>query len=483
MLELNAVHCSVPAQGTVLDDITFVAEDRSITAVVGLSGSGGATLVRALAGTLPPGSRMRGSVTLNGTRIDGATRDELSGRALWISDTALPGGTVADTIRDLLGDLSAVEELGLEGDLTRRLSSLPIDLRLRLHCATLMAQPVDPPPSLILVDRVLGAADAGTRDHFCSLLGGLARAGSTVLWAEHDLDAVWEHAHQVVELVDGRIAWAGPPQEWQPTSLPEPTLLTLARALNMPPQDCRTPLITGETMNEHHVVLPLFPTRASDGSAPTGSGTVIDATAVGLNGAGMEVRPGECLGIVEIEGRPEALARRLIAQLSGGDVIPSQLPPTLRLGAAARTWERRHQLPTGSVLRHVPTLASRTLLSDLSPGEFAAFRHALEEDVETPLWLSHPQAGLDPRSRHTLAEDLRRRPAGTRLITSRDTEFLVRACHRIIVIHDGRIVGDGSPGAVAGLLPTAPLVSRAVGSTRYLRLTDVLDSTRTEVLT
>ncbi len=481
MLEMSAFTYSTPGRGTVLDDVTFVAATSTITAIVGRSGSGGSTLVAALAGAVPPGARIRGSATLNGTRIDGATPDELSGVALWISDTALPGGTVAESLRSWLGDLSAAEELGLQDDLARRFSSLPIDMRLRLHCATLMAQDMSAPPALILVDRVLGAADAATRTRFCSLLSGLARAGSTILWAEHDLDAVWEHAHQVVELIDGRVVTAVRPQEWQPSSLPEPTLLTLARALSLPPKDCRTPLYAREALEEYRITLPLFPTRTHHGTAPTGTGTVISATAVGLSGPGIELRPGETLGIIELDGRPEALARRLVSQLPGGDMVPSQLPPTLRLGAAARAWEHRHHLNMGSVMSRLPMLQARTLLADLSPGEFAAFRHALAEEVETPLWLPHPQAGLDPRERHALAEDLRRRPAGTRLITSRDVELLVRACHRLIIIRDGRVVGDGSPGAVADLLPMAPLVSRAVGSTRYLRLTDVLESTRTEV--
>lgn len=480
MLELKAFHCAVPSTGAVLKDMSLVAADGHITALAGRSGSGAATLVRALAGVLPPRAGLSGTASLNGRRIDGATPDELIGTVLWISDSALPGDTVAETIRGLLGNLSVIDELDLADNLTRRLSALPIDLRLRLHCATLMAQSADSPPALILVDRVLGAADIATRDRFCSLLGALARAGSTVLWAEHDLDAVWEHAHQVVEFVDGRIVWEGRPQEWEPISLPEPTLLTLARALAMPPLDCRTPLTTRETMAEHGVELPLFPVRIHDGAAPKGSSTVIDAATIGLSGAGIEIRHGECLGLVDVGGRPEALTRRLIAQLPGGDVVASQLPATLVLGAAARAWERRHRLSPGTVLRRIAPLHPDTLINDLSPSQLSAFRRALAEDVETPLWLSHPQAGLDPRDRHTLAEDLRTRPHGTRLITSRDTEFLVRACHRIIVVRNATVIGDGSPSAVVDLLPTAPIVSRAVGSTRYLRLTDVLDSTRTE---
>lgn len=482
MLELTGFHVTIPGRGTVLQDISLVARERTITALVGRSGSGGATLIHALSGALPPGSRVRGGAVLNGQRIDGASPDELVGRALLISDAGLPGGTVADVLRDLLGDVAAADELGLADDLTRRVSTLPLDMRLRLHCATLMATDAATPPPLVLVDRVLGAADAATRATFCSLLDGLARAGSTVVWAEHDLDAIWEHAHQVIELVGGRTVHAGRPQEWEPISLPEPTLLTLARALNLPPGDCRTPLTTRETLQEHRVVLPLFPSRGLHGFSPTGPGTVIEAVRVGLSGPDISIRQGECIGVVELGGRPEALARRLVGALPRGEVVPSQLPVTLRVGSTARNWERRHSLSPGSVLRRMPPLDPSALVADLGPGEWAAFRLALAVDVTCPLWLPHPQAGLDPRERHTLAEDLRRRPSGTRIITSRDVEFLVRACHRLVVVRHNEVVGDGSPGAVASLLETPPLISRAVGSTRYLRLTDVLESTRTEVL-
>lgn len=481
MLEITGLRCSIPGKGQVLDDLSLTAATGAITALVGRSGSGGATLVRALSGTLPPGTRISGSAMLDKRRIDGATSEEMAGATLWVSDTALPGGTVGDCLRILAGDLTAAENLGLADHLTRRMSSLPIDLRLRLHCATLLLDEGSDQPSLILVDRVLGAADATTRDRFCGLLRGRARAGATVLWAEHDLDAVWEYADHVIEFDDGHAVSSSRPCDWQPRTLPEPTLLTLARALGVPPTDCRTARGAVETLEKFKIVLPLFPDRSPESSATFGSGSVISAEALKLTGSAIEIRQGECVGIIDVDERPEALARRLIRLLPGGDVIPSQLPATLRVGAAAATWERRHQLDAGSVLAHLPTLRPQTLLADLSPGEMAAFRSAFAAGPATPLWLSHPQAGLDPRGRHTLAEDLRRRPVGTRVVTSRDIEFLVRACHRLIVIADNHVVADGSPGAVIDLLPTPPLVSRAVGSTRYLRLSDVLSSTEMEV--
>lgn len=481
MLEISDFHCWVPGSGQVFSNLTLAAAKGSITALVGRSGSGGATLVRALSGTLPVGTRTSGTATLDGQRIDGATPDELAGRVLWISDTALPGGTVADCLRILTGGVSDADDLGLADHLSWRMTSLPIDLRLRLHCAALLPEFADGQPSLVLVDRVLAAADSATRERFCALLRRQARAGSTVVWADHDLDAVWEHADMVAELDDGRVVSSSRPEEWQPRTLPEPTLLTLARALQVPPADCRTPRSTLETLGEFRISLPLFPHRSSESAALTGTGTVIGADALGLTGQPIEVHARECVGIIHVGERPEALARRLIGLLPAGDVVPSQLPATLRLGAAASTWERRHHLGAGSVLAHLPALRPRTLLGDLSPGELAAFRSALAAGPETPLWLSHPQAGLDPRDRHTLGEDLRRRPAGTRVVTSRDVEFLVRACHRLIVIDDNHVVADGSPGAVVDLLPTAPLVSRAVGSNRYLRLSDVLASVGTGV--
>ena len=482
MLEVAGLRCSLPGRGQVLDDVSLTAATGAITALVGRSGSGGATLVRALSGTLPPGTRIGGAATLDKVRIDGATSEEMAGTTLWVSDAALPGGTVGDCLSILTGDLSAADDLGLSPHLTRRMSSLPIDLRLRLHCATLLLDETSHQPTLILVDRVLGAADAATRDRFCGLLRGRARAGATVVWAEHDLDAIWEYSDHVIEFDDGHIVSSSRPCDWQPRTLPEPTLLTLARALGIPPTDCRTARDTLETMEKFKIELPLFPDRSQQGSITFGSGSVISAEALGLTGSAIEIRQGECVGIIAVDERPEALARQLIRLLPGGDVLPSQLPATLRVGAAAATWERRHQLGAGSVLAHLPTLRPHTLLTDLSPGEMAAFRSAFAAGPTTPLWLSHPQAGLDPRGRHTLSEDLRRRPVGTRIVTSRDIEFLIRACHRLIMIDDNHVVADGAPGAVVDLLPTPPLVSRAVGSPRYLRLSDVLTSTEMEVL-
>lgn len=478
MLDLKDYSCSV-AGVPLLRGITFTVEVPGITAIVGRSGSGTSTLVRALAGDLPAQAVTRGSLWLNNRRIGGEGGGDLGGTTLLISDAALPGGTVADCLRLYAGDLLWADGLGLREQLTRSVSSLPLDLRLRLHCANLMAQDCANPPTLVLVDHVLSAADHDTRDRFCRLLEGLAAGGATVLWATHDLDAVWEHADHVVELIDAQLAWVGNTMDWHPQSIPEPTLKTLARALHLPPTSCRTPAETRIALDEHGASVPLFPVRSSSRPAHSAPGTMIDASAVGLTGRGIEVRPGECLGIIDLDGRPEALARALIGKLPQGDVVPTRMPRTLRLRSAARTWQQRHRVPAKSALWDFTHLHPYSLVADLDTEDFAAFRRILATVTSTPLWLPHPQTGLDPVDRHTFGQDLRHHPTAIRIVTSRDIEFLVRACHRLLVIRDHQVIGDGSPGAVAEVLPT--VVSRAVGSHRYLRLTDVLQSTSTQV--
>lgn len=134
---------------------------------------------------------------------------------------------------------------------------------------------------------------------------------------------------------------------------------------------------------------------------------VVDPETVGLEGRGLEIGATEAVGLIDLAERPEPLARRII-ELLGGAVVGSRVPRATRLERAL----------------HDPR----------------------------PLWLPHPQAGLDPVDRASLAEGLSRTNAGPRLVTSRDHDFLSDACHRIVVVDRGRVVAVGAPRAVARCL-------------------------------
>jgi ABC-2 type transport system ATP-binding protein len=71
------------------------------------------------------------------------------------------------------------------------------------------------------------------------------------------------------------------------------------------------------------------------------------------------------------------------------------------------------------------------------------------------LFLDEPTVGLDPRVRHELLEviaSLRAREELTILVTTHYLEETQRLCDRVAIIHRGKIVALGSPGALlAGL--------------------------------
>ncbi len=79
------------------------------------------------------------------------------------------------------------------------------------------------------------------------------------------------------------------------------------------------------------------------------------------------------------------------------------------------------------------------------------------------LLLDEPTTGLDPRSKREVQQfvrDLRRNHDATVVLTTHDMEEADRLCDRIAVLHEGRIVAEGTPSALKqahGPTPNATL--------------------------
>lgn len=89
--------------------------------------------------------------------------------------------------------------------------------------------------------------------------------------------------------------------------------------------------------------------------------------------------------------------------------------------------------------------------TELSGGELARVLLARVLAQETPLILAdEPVAGLDPAHQIAVMRLLAGFAAEGRgiLVTCHDLGLAARFCTRIAVIHEGRIVADGPPGAV-----------------------------------
>ena len=226
----------------ILRGIDFTIGRGEFVCVVGPSGCGKTTLLRMLAGLLPPTG---GSVEVSGKRVAGPARDvavvfQDYGRAL------LPWRTVAGNISLALesagvprGDRAArigplLQTVGLDRHADRFPAQLSGGMQQRVQIARCLAQE----PALMLMDEPFGALDAMTRQTLQDeVLRLVERSGVTVLFVTHDLEEAIYLGDRVVALRPhpGRVAAVFdvglPRPRNQLTTRESPGFLTLRREL------------------------------------------------------------------------------------------------------------------------------------------------------------------------------------------------------------------------------------------------------------
>jgi thiamine transport system ATP-binding protein len=212
MLELSGVSVTYDGSPAVVDaDLTL--PDGAVLAVLGPSGSGKSSLLRAIAGLEPVGS---GSVTWDGVDLRG-TPTHKRGFALMFQDGQLFNHlTVARNVGyaprlrrapDIDRQVQELLELvGLEGYADRLPSTLSGGERQRVALARSLAAE----PRLLLLDEPLSALDAGLRERLAADLGAiLRRAGTTALMVTHDHDEAYAVADRLVVMRAGRVVQEG----------------------------------------------------------------------------------------------------------------------------------------------------------------------------------------------------------------------------------------------------------------------------------
>lgn len=212
MLELSGVSVTYDGAPAVVD-AGFTVPDGSVLAVLGPSGSGKSSLLRAIAGLEPVGA---GSVSWDGVDLRG-TPTHKRGFALMFQDGQLFNHlTVARNVGyalrlrrvpDLVPRVRELLELvGLEGYADRMPSTLSGGERQRVALARSLAAE----PRLLLLDEPLSALDAGLRERLAADLGEiLRRAGTTALMVTHDHDEAYAVADRLVVMRAGRVVQEG----------------------------------------------------------------------------------------------------------------------------------------------------------------------------------------------------------------------------------------------------------------------------------
>jgi energy-coupling factor transport system ATP-binding protein len=491
-----------------LDDVGLKVAEGKIVGVAGRTGAGKSTLALAASGFIPRvvKAQVSGSVRIGDIEATTAKLSELAGRVgIVFSAPALQLSSSKPTVREELafglenlavarGEMDAridavLDRLGIGGLADREPLALSGGEQQRVAIASVLVMGT----RLIVLDEPAAQLDPGGTTSLAGLLRELAEDGRAVLVAEHSAE-VLATAGECLVLEAGKVAARGAPASALGGQPNPPTILKLAKAAGVAPQ---------EAFDEKAVAQALRGTRVQAG-APDSSlklevlqlaGTTPSAIEVrglvhrypggvtALRGVDLTINPGESVAIVGQNGsgkttlvkhfngllRPDEGSVRV-----GGEPLGTRRVSDLASQVGFVFQNPDDQLFSGSVEREV-AFGPRNLKRS-APETARAVESALGLVGLTPERADNPyDLGLSLRKLVALASVLAMEPgvlvldepttgqdgpgiervgaivdawsaAGRSVVAiTHDMEFAARHFGRIVVMRLGQIVLDGRP--------------------------------------
>jgi energy-coupling factor transport system ATP-binding protein len=505
LLAFDRVTYSYPgAAQPALDGVSLEVEEGSLVLVLGTSGSGKSSLLRAAAGLAPHffGGELAGSVTVGGldTRACGPAEIASIASSLFQDPESQVVMTSVEAelslpleARGLGGPAAtrAVEEtalaLGVDGLLERSTHTLSGgELQRVALAAALVTQ-----PRLLLLDEPTSQLDPVAGDELISQLRRLNEEwGTSVLLVEQRVERCLAAADRVLFIEDGRLTWDGPPRafvRWASTHAqaalpPAARMFALAGIEPLPVgvKDARAALRRRGLTGARTPAAPGAPerrrrrTRRERADAALALDRVwvefddgTDAGYAALRGVNLAVRGGETVALLGQNGAGKSTLLRAAAGLvqpSRGRVrTAGEVALVLQTPSDYLLHERVvDELPAGLAEPVLEELGLTDLGErdprDISGGErqrlalgiVLAGRGIGGGESVAVVALDEPTRGLDRPRKSALAKRLRELAArGAAVITAtHDVEFAAAVADRSVVLGRGRVVADGTTAEV-----------------------------------
>ena len=482
-----------------LEDVSFDLEPGSFTVLAGVSGSGKSTLLRALCGLVPHfhGGEAGGKLEVGGLDVREHGPGELAaicGTVFQEPESQVVMGRVRSELELPLEHRGqspaamarAVEEtalsLGVAQLLDRRSETLSGGELQRVALAAAMVHG----PQLLLLDEPTSQLDPVAGDELILLLRRLNEDwGTAVVVAEHRLERCLPAADRVVALAGGRIVCDATPEDhlaWAAEAMP--VLATpAARLFSLSDLPGRPVSVKQARAGLREAGLESFPAEPDPVAAGDGAsrlrrllrrpGRPSEASALALRGVWYEIEDGpSVLSALDLDLRPgervalmgrNGAGKSTLLRLGKGLVEPTR-------GRVERAGEVALLLQNpGDYLIHeraiedagADGLAAAGIAGrgdanprDLSGGERQrlALEVVLSGDPCAAALLDEPTRGMDRAHKDALAERIEQlsRAGSAVVVATHDTEFAASFAERIVLLGQGRVIGDGPPSEVLG---------------------------------
>ena len=496
-------HGTAPA----LDEVTLLVPRAQVVGVVGANGSGKTTLCLALNGLVPRATQgtMTGSVVTGGLDTRHAALHELAVEigmvlqnpeaqfftesvedevAFGPENLCLPEADIEARVRSSLG------AVGMEAERARAPLELSGGQKQRVAIAAALATA----PPILVMDEPTSELDPQAKSEVMAIIADLrARHGMTVVVTSHETDELVRVADRIVVLSDeGRIVADGDPVQVlggdvEARGLRQPQLFSLWRALpDLPGPPPRS--VPEAARRLRGAFRPLPPPAAT---APRGEivlecrnlSYVYPNGTAALAGIDLEIRRGEFVALMGRNGCGKStLSRHFIGLLrpSAGTVaVCGRDSAGMEVADLARLVGYVFQNPDHQLF--APTVAEEFAFGlghlgvppaemdgrreealalvglDVAPGDVPHFLGrgdrqklaiatilAMRPQI---LVIDEPTTGQDWRSASGLLRALKALNQGglTILVVTHDSRLVAEWSDRVLVVSDGRIIGDGTP--------------------------------------